>query len=142
MAQINSIIANKVRVCALQYEDEAKTNYNLKDFISKEAAEAAGYTVTHQGPCGACSSTQDLSVYLSMNLTSPVRKCGMKGVVSLSWAYECIKDLGFSDECSQIWVYNTANTRKECFGVCIVSWAKNEPFNKPDGSLNDCLQCD
>ena len=142
LAKINTILADKVRVCALAYEDEDRINFHLKDFSSKEAAEAAGYTVTHQGPCGACSSTQDLAVYLSMNLTQPVRSCGFKGVVSMNWAYECIKDLGFTDECTEIWVYNTANTRSDCFWVCMVSWFENEPFNKPDGSLNDCLQCD
>ena len=28
------------------------------------------------------------------------------------------------------------------FQVCLSSWARHEPLNKPDGSLNDCIQCD
>ena len=56
--------------------------------------------------------------------------------------FKCLKDLGFSDECSKVWQYNIAHTKEVCFGVCIWSWITNEPFNKPDGSLNDCIQCD
>ena len=26
--------------------------------------------------------------------------------------------------------------------LCIMSWISGEANNKPDGSLNDCLQCD
>ena len=100
MDEINKTIANKIMVCALAYEDEEKKTYHLKQFDSKEEAEGAGYIVTHQGKCGACSNTQDLAVYLSMNLTAPVRACGFKGVVSLNWAKECIKKLGFTEECS------------------------------------------
>ncbi len=44
--------------------------------------------------------------------------------------------------CSQIWLYNIKHTRKECLAVCMLSYITDEPFNKPDGSLNDCLQCD
>lgn len=51
-------------------------------------------------------------------------------------------DIGFTTQCAEIWLYNTQNTRKECFGVCIWAWIMNIPFTKPDGSLNDCLQCD
>ena len=30
----------------------------------------------------------------------------------------------------------------QLFQVCLSSWARHEPLNKPDGSLNDCIQCD
>ena len=55
---------------------------------------------------------------------------------------KCLKNLGFSDNCIPIWEDNVINTRSKCFWTCLSSWIKNEPFNKPDGSLNDCLQCD
>ena len=51
-------------------------------------------------------------------------------------------DIGFTTQCAEIWLYNTKNTREKCFGVCIWAWIMNIPFTKPDGSLNDCLQCD
>ena len=28
------------------------------------------------------------------------------------------------------------------YQVCLLSYVTGEPNNKPDGSLNDCLQCD
>merc|ERR1719242_528438 len=55
---------------------------------------------------------------------------------------KCLQNLGFSQNCIPIWMDNTKNTSKECRLVCLLSWITNEPFNKPDGSLNDCLQCD
>ena len=56
--------------------------------------------------------------------------------------FNCLKKIGFSDECAKIWQYNIKNTRSNCFEVCLISWITNEPLNKPDGSLNDCIQCD
>jgi len=142
LQQIDETLKNEVVVCAMAYKDSQRKAYTLKEFPSKEKAEEANYTVTHQGRCGACSSLQDLAVYLEKNLTVPVRKCGMKSIISNKWALNCIKDLAFSDNCAQIWLYNTLNTRKHCFWVCMSALITNKPFNKPDGSLNDCLQCD
>lgn len=129
-------------VCALKYETDDKINYHLRDFSTADDATSNGYIITHQGRCGACSNTQDLAVYLTTNLTEPVRKCGFLGIISSKLDYNCIRDIGFSDQCAQIWLYNTENTKKDCFWTCMLSWIRNEPFNKPDGSLNDCLQCD
>merc|ERR1711990_870839 len=61
---------------------------------------------------------------------------------SMKWTQKCLEKLSFSPQCAEIWSYNIRNTRKHCSKVCFISWAKGEPFNKPDGSLNDCLQCD
>ncbi len=38
--------------------------YRLANFLTEEDVEEAGYEVTHQGHCGACSSLQDLGVYM------------------------------------------------------------------------------
>ena len=40
-------------------------NYHLANFSSEADVTAAGFNVTHKGHCGACSSLQDLGVYLS-----------------------------------------------------------------------------
>ena len=53
-------------------ERDPSTNhllYHLANFTSKEESEANGFTVTHAGHCGACSSLQDLGVYIRQNLT-------------------------------------------------------------------------
>ncbi len=39
--------------------------YRLRNFTSEEEVLENDYVVTHQGHCGACSSLQDLGVYMS-----------------------------------------------------------------------------
>lgn len=116
--------------------------YKLANVASEEDAIRYGFAVTHLGHCGACSSLQDLGVYIGRNLTTPTRICGALGILSDSLIDKCLKRIGFSDLCIPIWRYNVINTREKCFWPCLLSWIANEPFNKPDGSLNDCLQCD
>lgn len=98
--------------------------------------------LTHFGPCGLCSSLQDLSVYVAnVDLTTPVRACGFMAVnESEEASLECIRELGFTDPCAQIWFYNTRKTREACFGECLVGLF--ESYHRQDGSLNDCLRCD
>lgn len=50
---------------------------------------------------------------------------------------------GFTEACSQIWAFDTNNTRRECMWTCIW-WQKirHAPYIMPDGSLNPCIQCD
>lgn len=128
-------------VCAIQYEDD-RIHYAIATFDNEAAAQDSGYIVTHKGHCGTCSTLQDLATYLAHHdLTTPVRRCA-----AMVWfpipSIECLKGLGFSAECAETWYYNAKNTARECLWPCIYSWMRREPFNKPDGSLNDCLACD
>ena len=123
-------------------DESGNYTYKLADFDTEEDALAANYSITHRGICGSCSSLQDLGVYMGQNLTTPVRLYGIEGLISDALMEKCLKNLGFSDNCIPIWMDNTKNTSKECRWICLWSWITNEPFNKPDGSLNDCLQCD
>jgi hypothetical protein len=68
--------------------------------------------------------------------------CGIKGFFNHKWGMDCLLKLGFSYECSQIYFYNTINTRKECVLPCVWMMLTHEPYVKPDGNLNRCLQCD
>lgn len=140
--EINRTLSNQEIVCAIKYIDDQRINYEIKNFETASAAIKNGFIVTHQGRCGACSSLNDLAIYLSVNLTSPARKCGMLAAFCESAGLKCIRDIGFSDQCAEIWLFNTKNTRKNCFGTCILAWILNESYTKPDGSLNNCLQCD
>ena len=70
------------------------------------------------------------------------RMCGFLGTVSSALMHDCLMALGFSAPCVTIWEFNILNTKQECFEVCLLSYITSEPNNKPDGSLNDCLQCD
>ena len=70
--------------CAMQWQDEVqnatgKRMYKLANFESEAEAVEAGWNVTHRGQCGACSILQDLGVYVSRNLTSETRRCGLEG---------------------------------------------------------------
>jgi hypothetical protein len=141
--KINKTLSNSEIVCAIRYKDPILRNeYEIKNFESKTLAVENGFIVTHQGICGACSNLNDLAVYLSGDLTTPVRKCGMLTSISNKRAKKCLVDLGFTETCSQIWLFNAINTRKNCFKTCIVSWIKNEPFADKDGNLNECILCD
>ena len=133
--------------CAMQWSNDTDPNsgklkYRLQNFETEVKAVMANFTVTHKGHCASCSSIQDLGVYIRQNLTDATRACAIKGLLSKKWEMNCLRDLGFSEECIQIWFYNILNTRQHCFATCLWSKIKNEPFNKADGSLNNCLQCD
>ena len=81
--------------------------------------KSEGYTVTHTGGCGACSSLQDLGVYMSQNLTTPTRLCGAAGALFPSLEWKCMQKLGFSEMCYSIWHWNIKNTKQDCFLVSI-----------------------
>jgi len=141
-AIINATIYNKSLVCALKYQDPFNQTYTLSNFGSQDEALNEGYIITHQGKCGSCSTLFDLVAYLKQNLTAPVRKCGAFGVLSKTWSLDCLSKLGFTKPCAEIWYFNTVNTRKKCFGICMWAWITNEPNVDENGNLNSCLQCD
>ncbi len=128
-------------VCAIHYEED-RISYRTESYPNKVAADEAKGIITHYGACGACSSLQDLAVYLEKpDLTKPGKKCAM-----LSWLKSasvlCFKRIGFSEACAETWYYNAKNTVKECFWTCMGSLVRFQPSNLPDGSLNACLKCD
>ena len=94
------------------------------------------------GVCGLCSSLEDLAVYLEQpDLTDPVRACGLmfpRGPAEDHLA--CLRALGFTEPCAQIWYFNTVHTRERCLAPCVA--ALDEPYHLPDGSLNECILCD
>ncbi|CAK93061.1 unnamed protein product (macronuclear) [Paramecium tetraurelia] len=157
LQKVSDNLKDTTSVCAIKYDDYEKQmqsdlnfRYHLKQFNSKEEAEENQFIVTHQGKCGACSTLQDLAVYLTTDLTRPVRKCGLMYGLSQHYLLKCIKGLGFTDTCAQVWLYNTLNTKKSCFWPCMqqihpnsksTSFLTNEDFVK-NGKLNKCLQCD
>ena len=73
--------------------------------------------MTHAGHCGACSTLQDLGVYIRQNLTDSTRMCGFLGTVSHALMRDCLMSLGFSLPCVTIWEWNILNTKDKCFDV-------------------------
>ncbi|MCP4120954.1 MAG: hypothetical protein GY751_04310 [Bacteroidetes bacterium] len=137
-------------VCAVVVEDRAQKLYRLENFASKTAAEDAGAILTHYGPCGLCSSLQDLSVYLEYNdLGTPVRLCNFANLFAPYQDLDnCILSLGFTSPCSDIWTYSAIYTKEVCFEPCIsdilseLLLGEIIPYNNPDGSLSPCIMCD
>jgi hypothetical protein len=97
-----------------------------------------GFIVTHQGRCAACSTMEDLWVYLTTDLTRKVRKCGVTHPFSVDSLRHCISRLGFTIPCTEVWLWNTINTKQHCNVPCMYALFTNEPFIV-DGHLNKCL---
>ncbi|KNC73684.1 hypothetical protein SARC_13757 [Sphaeroforma arctica JP610] len=134
--------------CYVVYPDEEGdgSEYSLTEMTEVEALSANSTVhglgtvfLTHTGPCGVCSSLDDLYVYLSTpDLTNPVRACGLK--LDPQKQVECIENIGFSEACSWIWVHNTRNTKQSdaeggCFGTCIIHITSDNNDASADGSL-------
>jgi hypothetical protein len=116
-------------------------SYTLKTFDGVGQASAAGARVTHYGACGLCSSLEDLAVYMEKtDLSGPVRDCAIKAIAhGMDEAVKCLMDIGFTHACAQIWYYDSKHTRENC-KICFKML--NDPYQHPDGTLNDCIQCD
>ena len=128
----------KEQACVLEIDHEQQT-YRLETMNLDESPPAY---ITHLGACGACSSLQDLKVYLQqVDLTDPVRNCGLRGISSeLSVTTTCLEEIGFTEACAEIWAYNTKNTRESCLNICLEHL--QTPYVDESGMLNPCLQCD
>ena len=85
--------------------------YTLQDYPSEEQATADGARITHSGPCGQCSSLQNLAIYIQHpDLTDPVRECGIKGMLEGDQAnIQCLMDIGFDLPCAEIWLQHAAH---------------------------------
>jgi hypothetical protein len=129
-------------VCAISYQDDTtKSTYIIQTWENYTLAEEAGWYVTHETPCGACSTTVDLSIYMEKpDLTTPGIVCGLLGIGNESRGIECFQQVGLTYDCAKIWYYNTVNSREKCLQECIASIG--QPSCDEDGNLNDCLQCD
>jgi len=114
--------------------------YKLQSFNSKKNLPKNAI-LTHYGKCGSCSSLQDLAIYKKkQNLTSPIKHCALRGIMAKRWNHRCIKKLGFSDSCSQVWLYNSQNALKKCWKPCFRHYFSK--YNSSKSKLNPCLQCD
>ena len=122
-------------------DEQARQRYRLETFASREAAGEAGAHVTHLTPCDLCSSLEDLAAYMShWDMTAPGRACGLQGTISRELGLQCFAELGLTPPCAAIWLDNADHTRAVCLLPCLIHL--NSPYNREDGSLNDCLQCD
>ncbi len=131
----------KSAVCGIRFLGRDRKNYGIKTFRDEGDAARSGYTVTHRGYCGTCSTLRDLAVYLKRrDMTYAVRSCSFR--MTRSGILSCLESIGFTGPCALTWYYNIRNTARHCLGPCLLSWMKREPLNRADGTLNDCIRCD
>eukprot|EP01062_Namystynia_karyoxenos_P017121 TRINITY_DN1628_c10_g1_i1.p1 TRINITY_DN1628_c10_g1~~TRINITY_DN1628_c10_g1_i1.p1 ORF type:complete len:286 (+),score=97.89 TRINITY_DN1628_c10_g1_i1:74-859(+) len=128
-------------VCGVRHAPGCGT-YDLKDFASAAAAAAAGYSVTHNGPCGLCSTMKDLAMYINVeDMTSNGKRCGAESLLSIKLGVKCFEKLGMTPDCALIWAYDAISDALPCGLTCLKD--TKQPYNvPPDCRLNDCLQCD
>jgi hypothetical protein len=115
-------------------------------FESRSAAEQANATVMHCGPCGNCSSDQDIDIYhkTSQSLTKTSTECAFKIFTSGSEGVsQCLTDqVGFTSQCSSCWVENVECDHNACKFTCLWGLLRGEPNNRDADELSDCLKCD
>jgi hypothetical protein len=140
----------QIPVCAVRFLDYENVDYELRDFDTASSAIAAGFSVTHHGRCGSCSTLRDLAVYLNVpDLATPARSCARR--FGLGGKKQCLRErTGLSEYCAESWAYNMRNTRRECLGTCVADYGFwNLLFNRPAGPsldeagrLRPCIRCD
>lgn len=144
-------------VCGIQYDDVSEkqpqettnstscplTTYTIQTYESPLVAAQEGATVSHIGPCGVCSTTQDLAAYMSHpDMVAKGRRCCNRVLVSHAWGVSCYENLGFSNACATIWAHNSYNTAMQCMDVCVQHLFSPANGPEPECRLNDCLHCD
>lgn len=113
---------------------------------SLQEAQNQGLYVTHAGPCGVCSSLQDLYHYIVLGgqLAGEAVTCGISGISGPTNGIRCYQNLGFTEGCATIWHYNGMETQRSCIGECADFYFSGRPNNGPPPScqLDVCLECD
>jgi hypothetical protein len=141
--------------CVVAYDEDADdvctstgtSSYRLLNYPgTADEAVTAGLDVTHAGPCGACSSLQDLAVYMerSADLRARSTICAIRGSTSAQDGVNCFINEGFTQQCAQVWYYNTKTTNEVCGSTCLLFVVSAEPNtgSAPECLLAECLQCD
>eukprot|EP00977_Amphora_coffeiformis_P002203 scaffold425_cov175-Amphora_coffeaeformis.AAC.62 len=121
--------------------------YSTRTFAGTlEEAQSQGLYVTHAGPCGACSSLQDLYVYKAQGekVADEATQCGIRGFSSAGDGTACFRELGFTEGCAATWHYNTQTTQNFCIELCSDLFLQNKPNNgpPPECTLDPCIECD
>ena len=124
------------------------TDYMYRLVTVQETVEEAlekGMAVTHSGACGACSSLQDLVVYMTKpDLAEIGTKCGARGLTNFTRGVSCFMDQGFTKSCAFIWMANAKYTKETCGPQCITHTLLELPNNLPPPTcyLAECIECD
>ena len=122
-------------------------------YPSAEHARESGAKVMHCGPCGECSTLQDVGVYYDTRntITSTATKCAwaylLGGRRVLDW---CLRKLiPFTEGCHRCWYENVICTCTECLGTCmkyrlprLLSFSADAGEEVLSLETDPCLACD
>jgi hypothetical protein len=143
---------NEDGICAFVFEDANDgflepsecegRRYSMQTFDT-EGNVPDNASITHRGPCGVCSSAQDLSS--RMKLRDKMSKigtlCGTKYYVNGFSLTQCfVETAGFTRGCAELWGYYTVAVAELCGSQC---QGDHGPANgdPPECTLNECFQC-
>jgi hypothetical protein len=152
-ANASSAAAADALACVVDYAFESvgscPASYRLRTYPgSAEDARGDGLAVTHSGPCGACSSLQDLAAYLEQGpgLRGSAAACGIRGRLrGEAEGVSCFLGLGFTESCARIWFYSARNTARRCLRECapfVLLGGSPNAASEPGCPLAPCLECD
>lgn len=121
--------------------------YSIRTFAGTlEEAQSQGLYVTHAGPCGACSSLQDLHTYMARTsqLADDATACGIQGLNGAENGISCYQSVGFTRACATVWHYTSMQTREFCIDLCAELYFSGRPNNGPPPTctLEPCIECD
>jgi hypothetical protein len=123
-------------------------DYVTMDNRSIAIAEGYAPPIAHCGPCGKCSTDQDLAAYqrTASTLTSTVTQCALRVLFSgPAAATQCMNEkVGLTSNCQTCWTENIVCDQRLCVLTCLYSLIKGEKNNRDaaPGDLSACLQCD
>lgn len=109
----------------------------------KKNSKKLATSITHQGACGACSTAQDLGVYLTPTVLADAFACNSilqdstkPPKEALEEAQACFENIGFTRDCAFVWASNSLNTNLAINAALAAI---------PDGPVFDgpvsCTQC-
>ena len=105
---------------------------DIQTFESKEAADAANYTIAHCGRCSGCSSWQDLSVQWNTrkNAAKLSQSCGLQNMFNRDDMAECMREsMGWTTECSYAWVASVECAKQNCMFIAVTALITNKLGN-------------
>jgi hypothetical protein len=112
------------------------------------AAQLSLLPLAHCGPCGACSTEQDLAAYVRtrLTLTATTTQCALKVLAGGRDAVAACMDasVGLSAACTRCWVDNVVCDQHACLFTCLWGVLRGERNNRDaaQGQLSPCLACD
>jgi hypothetical protein len=100
--------------------------------------------LTHTGPCGVCSSLQDLAAYATWGSLFREKAvfCGLLDDFIPEASVACLQQLGLTEDCAWLWYYHRANTDSACFDICMHYYVWGPDDRQDTCSMPDCVSCE